>query len=386
MTAAADRMLPELAHRRQGMPPRDFYRDEVLLSISTTCSTASGSRQPRLRAPETRRLVHHAARRLSADRHRDNTGRIRAHHNTCRHRGFKICDAPRGSNRRFICPYHQWTYDPDGTLIRARAMEQPDFDTTLYTLKPAHAESVGGYIFVSVAETPPDFAPVRGWWRPIAPRRRQRQARLDRPSSRSNWKLVLENNRGAITAAPSRALPHLPQARRSCAPPTTRAKASSSSSGRRARRKAFRRFQIADNGQYRVSRIPLMNNSRSTMTGSRRCRARRQPAARRSRHVDVLPLPSTWTISSRHGHLLPRASQWAKRPRSPPSGWSPGRRRRRRLRPQDAHRCPIATNDEDRFWSSATRRASTAPRTSPVPTRSNMRTECSSSSTGTSAR
>ena len=70
---------------------------------------------------------------------RDRNGELVAHHNTCRHRGSRICDAGRGRvQRRFVCPYHQWSYELDGSLARTRAMSK-GFDPKQHSLKPAHA-------------------------------------------------------------------------------------------------------------------------------------------------------------------------------------------------------------------------------------------------------
>src|SRR5690349_11976638 len=48
---------------------------------------------------------------------RDGDGRIRAFHNTCRHRGTLICRFDQGNAERFRCPYHAWTYDSSGKLV-----------------------------------------------------------------------------------------------------------------------------------------------------------------------------------------------------------------------------------------------------------------------------
>src|SRR5438876_347579 len=42
---------------------------------------------------------------------RDRGGTLRAFFNTCRHRGFKICEEERGKSASLACPYHQWTYE-----------------------------------------------------------------------------------------------------------------------------------------------------------------------------------------------------------------------------------------------------------------------------------
>ena len=68
-------------------------------------------------------------------------GSIRALHNSCRHRGSRLCAAPRGAVKRLVCPYHQWTYDLAGGLIRTRHMDAA-VDKTQFGLKSVHCESV----------------------------------------------------------------------------------------------------------------------------------------------------------------------------------------------------------------------------------------------------
>ncbi|MCY3794998.1 MAG: aromatic ring-hydroxylating dioxygenase subunit alpha [Gammaproteobacteria bacterium] len=48
---------------------------------------------------------------------RDDDGRFRAFLNACRHRGVRVANEPRGEGRRFMCPFHNWTYANDGTLV-----------------------------------------------------------------------------------------------------------------------------------------------------------------------------------------------------------------------------------------------------------------------------
>ena len=68
---------------------------------------------------------------------RGGDGQIRAFHNSCRHRGSRICSKPSGQAAKLVCPYHQWTYETDGRLLWARDMG-PDFDTAAHGLKPVH--------------------------------------------------------------------------------------------------------------------------------------------------------------------------------------------------------------------------------------------------------
>ncbi len=44
-------------------------------------------------------------------------GVFRAFLNVCRHRGTIVEDEGRGTKRRFQCPFHGWTYDPEGALV-----------------------------------------------------------------------------------------------------------------------------------------------------------------------------------------------------------------------------------------------------------------------------
>ena len=49
-----------------------------------------------------------------------NKNGIEVFHNVCSHRGSLLVAEAKmlGRNRPIICPYHSWTYDLDGTLLR----------------------------------------------------------------------------------------------------------------------------------------------------------------------------------------------------------------------------------------------------------------------------
>jgi len=44
-------------------------------------------------------------------------GTFRAFVNSCRHRGAVLVEETRGQSRRFVCPFHAWTYDGEGALV-----------------------------------------------------------------------------------------------------------------------------------------------------------------------------------------------------------------------------------------------------------------------------
>ena len=128
---------------------------------------------------------------------RDRDGQVRAFHNACRHRGSKICQQDRGHANRLVCPYHQWVYELDGTLIHARQMPK-EFDTSTSGLAPVHVEVVAGLVYVCLADTPPSLARFKAAVTPyIAPHApdRTKIAFQSTIVEKANWKLVIENNR-----------------------------------------------------------------------------------------------------------------------------------------------------------------------------------------------
>jgi Rieske 2Fe-2S family protein len=128
---------------------------------------------------------------------RDQQGKINAFHNSCRHRGSRVCNTDKGTAAKLVCPYHQWTYELDGRLLFARQMAD-GFDKSQFGLKPVACESVAGYIFICLAKEPADFAPMRAMIEPYLKPHRLSEAKIAFESTiieKGNWKLVWENNR-----------------------------------------------------------------------------------------------------------------------------------------------------------------------------------------------
>ncbi len=128
---------------------------------------------------------------------RDRAGAIGGFFNTCRHRGFKLCEAPSGRVPAIVCPYHRWTYRLDGSLAAARHMGEA-FDPSAHGLLPVHTRVLGGTVYVCLAEDPPDFAPYAADLSvQLAPHglERARVAASVDLLERGNWKMVMENSR-----------------------------------------------------------------------------------------------------------------------------------------------------------------------------------------------
>ena len=119
-----------------------------------------------------------------------------AMHNVCRHRGSLICDLPNGNARRFICPYHQWTYDLDGSLVSCRGIE--DVPTESLNLVNVRLRELSGMLFICLGDSPPEFEPAAQFLEPLAAPQGIRTAKVAKIIDyevAANWKLVWENNR-----------------------------------------------------------------------------------------------------------------------------------------------------------------------------------------------
>jgi len=143
---------------------------------------------------------------------RDEKKNVRAFHNVCRHRGSRLCrdsDDPRpegdrlsvlqlnssGNTPLFRCPYHGWTYDLQGNLIKAHLMPK-DFDPSQNGLLPCHVRVEGGHIFLSLSRknTPPPFGGE--YFRGFANQYGFADLKVAVRGSysvKANWKLLIEN-------------------------------------------------------------------------------------------------------------------------------------------------------------------------------------------------
>jgi glycine betaine catabolism A len=125
--------------------------------------------------------------------------RLHALHNTCRHRGMKLCQVEAGHVTRLVCPYHQWSYARNGELVACGGMDKDgDLDRRDFGLHPVHVREVGGLVFVCLA---PDPIPFEGAAQALGARlapqgfERAKVAATRTYEVRANWKLVWENNR-----------------------------------------------------------------------------------------------------------------------------------------------------------------------------------------------
>jgi len=204
---------------------------------------------------------------------RSNDGTIRAFHNTCRHRGSRICSAAKGSAVRLVCPYHNWSYGLDGRLLFARDQAKP-FDAKALGLKPISCESAAGYVWICLSAEPPDFRAFRATMEPYFAPHNIANAKVAYESTiveNGNWKLVWENNRECYHC-----LPNHPELCRTFpeAPTVTGVDGGADDpeiAAHCARMEGIglpSRFVMAQDGAWRLARMPLIEGNESyTMSG-----------------------------------------------------------------------------------------------------------------------
>jgi len=132
-------------------------------------------------------------------------GTIKAYQNSCRHRGSVICLKSKGHANKLVCPYHQWTYSLDGSLLHAGEMPE-NFNPNEYALLSVNIEILAGLIYVCLSDNPPDFSEFRSQVEPYISPHQPGRCKVAFEMSvieNANWKLVVENNRECYHCAAS---------------------------------------------------------------------------------------------------------------------------------------------------------------------------------------
>jgi len=82
---------------------------------------------------------------------RTSEGNLAAHFNVCQHRGARVLTDDRGCEKHFTCPYHGWSYRPDGRLVVVPDNQRfpgGGVDRSKHSLKPLRVASVLGMVWV----------------------------------------------------------------------------------------------------------------------------------------------------------------------------------------------------------------------------------------------
>ena len=94
-------------------------------------------------------------------------GSLKGFHNVCRHRAAMLTPETTGSlpGGLIRCPYHSWTYGPDGCLNRAPGFGSA-VEPTDWSLFPIAADEWRGLVFIRIATAGPSLI---DWLGPIVP-------------------------------------------------------------------------------------------------------------------------------------------------------------------------------------------------------------------------
>jgi len=90
---------------------------------------------------------------------RDGDGVLHGHVNLCRHRGSRLLCGDGVQRGAIRCPYHGWSYDPDGTLVAAPFVPFEAIPENAKRLHPVALAQWAGFIFVHLT---PEHALVAG--------------------------------------------------------------------------------------------------------------------------------------------------------------------------------------------------------------------------------
>ncbi len=141
-----------------------------------------------------------ADQRVFAMRSQD--ARLRAFHNTCRHRGHHLLKGAGNVGLFVTCPYHAWAYDSEGRLRTARNCQHlKDFRKEDFPLIELAVEDFCGFVFVNLDR---DTKPLGEQMVGLEADLRARIPDLDamRPIRtfefgngviKANWKVVVDN-------------------------------------------------------------------------------------------------------------------------------------------------------------------------------------------------
>jgi len=143
---------------------------------------------------------------------RGEDNQIHASINSCSHRGLPVCRADRGNAKRFICPYHNWSYTVDGKLHTVPQEKKvcTKVDRERMSLKSVpRLESYGGLFFGSFNE---DIEPLEDylgdmrWYLDCLFDRYPNGVEVVGPPHKwlinANWKLPVENQLGDVGHGP----------------------------------------------------------------------------------------------------------------------------------------------------------------------------------------
>jgi phenylpropionate dioxygenase-like ring-hydroxylating dioxygenase large terminal subunit len=129
---------------------------------------------------------------------RGRDGALRSFYNVCQHRAHALLSG-QGNTQSIVCPYHAWSYDLDGRLLRApNSGRVPGFEPEGICLSEVRTEVFCGFVFVNLD---PEARPMAEWFPGVEEELRSYVPDIDalRPvlwvpvEEACNWKVSVEN-------------------------------------------------------------------------------------------------------------------------------------------------------------------------------------------------
>lgn len=136
---------------------------------------------------------------------RGKDGRLHLLFNRCAHRGTHVCREAKGRSRVFVCPYHGWSFQNDGTLFglpHAEGYGGKPSDGRWNLGRAAVVDTYQGLIFARFSEDGPSLREYLGHSMPIIDQFMKRSSigpltachGVHRMLVRANWKTVWDNS------------------------------------------------------------------------------------------------------------------------------------------------------------------------------------------------
>ena len=147
---------PHRVHRRLYTDPQIFGLEMTRVFAASWCYVGHESEIPE---PGDYRTTTLGLRPVLMTRSRD--GAVNVLLNRCAHRGTVLAGEASGCAKRFVCPYHGWTYSPDGSLVAIPfPADHPVEDYSTLSLGRLAAASYRGFVFATLNADP---EPLESW-------------------------------------------------------------------------------------------------------------------------------------------------------------------------------------------------------------------------------
>ena len=147
---------PHRVHRRIYTDPQIFDLEMTRVFAASWCYVGHESEIPE---PGDFRTTTLGLRPVLMTRGRD--GAVNVLLNRCAHRGTVLAGEASGCAKRFVCPYHGWTYSPDGRLVAIPfPADHPAQDYSTLSLGRLAATSYRGFVFATLNADP---EPLECW-------------------------------------------------------------------------------------------------------------------------------------------------------------------------------------------------------------------------------